>query len=235
MLTFTLAALLPVLAACGGDSASKTTPGPAQPDPGDLVTKAAERLNNVRSFHFVLAHENGTSPIVMGLSMKRAEGDMVLPDRLRADIGAVATRLGGVNVQVQFVAVGENAKITNPFDRTQWVSLPGQSPLADIFDPAAGSIAALRAVQNPRLVGEDKIEGTPVWAVTGDLDAETMQGFIPVAEKGYRVKGTAWIGADDPLVYRIRLDGPFGSADPANIVRTVELSRFDKPVSIELP
>jgi hypothetical protein len=49
------------------------------------------------------------------------------------------------------------------------------------------------------------------------------------------VKGTIWIGKEDRLVRRVRLDGPFGGDDPDDVIRVVTLSKFDEPISIELP
>jgi hypothetical protein len=134
------------------------------------------------------------------------------------------------------VNVGDKAVISNPFNPRQWVPLPGQNRLADIFDPGAGTTAALRAATNLRLAGEESIGGTKVWRVEGDVDAGALSAVAgSVAEPGYMVKGTAWIGQEKPLVYRIRLEGPLGSKDPQGIVRKIDLSKFDETVNIELP
>lgn len=208
---------------------------PRQPDPNVLAKQAADQVEALKSFHFLLEHENGGSPIVLNLTMNRAEGDIAKPDRLKADINAVASQLGGANVKVKVVNVGDTAQITNPFNPNQWVPLPGTNRLADIFDPAAGTTAALRAVQNPKITGEETINGVKVWKVEGNVAATALSSFATIAEEGYTVKGTAWVGEDKPYVYRIRIDGPLGSKDAKNIVRKVELSNFDQPVEIKLP
>jgi LppX_LprAFG lipoprotein len=237
----TLLAALAALAAlaCNDDKGSKqagsATP-PAQPDPAVLARQAADQVEALKSFHFLLEHENGGTPIVLNLLMTRAEGDIVKPERLRADVDATATTLGNARVKVQVVNVGDKAVISNPFNPRAWVPLPGQNRLADIFDPGAGTTAALRAATNLRLAGEETIGGTKVWRVEGDVDAGALSAVATsVAEPGYTVKGTAWIGQEKPLVYRVRLEGPLGSKDPQNIVRKIDLSKFDDNVSIELP
>jgi len=230
MLTVLIAAFS---SGCGGDSKQPSTPTAAQPDPAALAQKAAGRVASLKSFHFVIEHENGTTPIAFDLAMKRAEGDMVPPDRLRADIEAKATKLGGLTVKVQAISVGDRAEVTNPFDRTTWVPLPGKNPLASIFDPARGTAAALRNVRNPRITGQDEIGGVATWKIEGEIDAGELEAFVPLAETGRVVKAVAWVGKNDPLVYRIRLEGAFGPDDSGNIVRKVELSRFDEPVTIE--
>lgn len=219
-----------------GAGSAQATAAPRQPDPAVLSRQAADTIEALKSFHFVLEHENGGTPIVLNLSMTRAEGDIVKPDRLRADVEAKATQLGNANVKVKVVNVGDKAVITNPFTPTQWLPLPGENRLADIFDPGAGTTAALRAVKNPKITGEETINGIKVWRVEGDVDAAALTAVAStIAEPGYIVKGTAWVGQDKPLVHRIRLDGPLGSKDAKGIVRKIDLSKFDEPLTIELP
>ena len=220
------------------DARSANAPAGAarQPDPAVLARQASDTVEALKSFHFLLDHENGGSPIVLNLLMTRAEGDISKPDRLRADVEARATQLGNANVKVKVVNVGDRAVVTNPFAPTQWLPLAGQNRLSDIFDPGAGTTAALRAVKNPKITGEETINGVKVWRVEGDVEPTALSAVAStIAEPGYVVKGTVWVGQDRPLVHRVRLDGPLGSKDPANIVRKIDLSKFDEPVTIEIP
>jgi hypothetical protein len=231
--------LAAIAIACGGDDKNEEQSAaatPSQPDPAVLAQQAADAMEAVNSLHFLLEHENGGTPIVLNLNMTRAEGDLVKPDRLRADVEAKATQLGNANVNVKAVNVGDELMVTNPFNSRQWVTVPGDNRLASIFDPAAGTTAALRSVKNPRITGEETINGVKVWRIEGDVDAgELQEALSTVAEPGYTAKGTAWVGQEQPLVYRIRLEGPLGPKDPQNIVRKLDLSNFDENVSIELP
>ena len=216
--------------------AARTATAPQRPDPAVLARQAADQVEALKSFHFVLEHENGGTPIALELIMNRAEGDLVKPDRLRADVEAkTPPSLGGANVKVKVVSIGDKAQLTNPFNPSRWVAIPGSIRLADIFDPGAGTTAALRSVKNPQITGEETINGVKVWRVEGDVDAESLQSLASIAEPGYTVRGTAWVGQEKPLVHRIRLDGPLGSKDAPNIVRKIDLSRFDEPVTIEAP
>lgn len=241
-----LAALLAlsagVFVACGDDkpkdeAASSTAAAtPSRPDPAALARQAADQIEALKSFHFLLQHENGGTPIVLNLEMTRAEGDIVKPDRLRADVEAIARQLGNANVKVKVVNVGDRAVISNPFNVRQWVPLPGENRLADIFDPGAGTTAALRAAKDLTITGEETLNGVKVWRVEGNVEATALSAVAStIAEPGYTAKGTAWIGQAKPLVHRIRLEGPLGSQDPPNIVRIIDLSKFDENVTIELP
>ena len=230
-----VAALALSLGACSGGDDADATPTPAPPDPAAILAEAADRTAALKTFHFVLSHEKGATEIVLDLDMKRAEGDVIAPDRLKAKVKAEVIRLGGADVEVEIVAVGEDAKVQNPFNKRQWLDIPGKNPIDEIFDPAAGSRAALRAVRSPRIAGEEEIGGAVVWRIEGEIDAGALSDFAKVAEAGYVVKGIVWIGKADGLMRKVRLEGPLGLGDDKEVVRILELSRFDEPISIELP
>jgi hypothetical protein len=242
MIAVLLVSLLLIGAACGNDesadetASSAATGTPAPPDPAVLAKDAADAIEAAQSLHFLVQHENGGTPIVLNLLMTRAEGDIVKPDRLQADVEAKATQLGNANVKVKVVNVGDVAKVTNPFNARDWVTLPGENRLADVFDPGAGVTAALREAKDLKITGEETLNGVKVWRVEGLVDAAGLSAVAStIAEPGYTAKGIAWIGQAKPLVYRVRLEGPLGSKDPPNIVRIIDLSKFDENVSIELP
>lgn len=227
-----LCTMLTVAVACKSDTKTKGAGTPARPDPAVLLEQSAARMEQVKSFHFVLEHEKGASPIVLGLLMNRAEGDVLRPDRLRADVDA---SFSGVKLKLQLVSIGDTAKITNPFNPAQWQDLPTGTKINDVFDPAAGTTAALRSVKNPQITGEEQIGGVKVWKVEGDVDAAAVSALVTIAESGYTARGTAWIGQQSHEVYRIRLDGALGSQDTPGVIRRLELSRYDENIAITPP
>jgi hypothetical protein len=233
-----LAALALVTAACGDDDKEDGGAGGGaaqQPDPATLARQAADAVEALTSFHFLLEHENGGTPIVLNLTMNRAEGDIVKPDRISADVEAVATQLGNANVKVRVVNVGTKGVISNPFNARQYLPLPENVQLRDIVDPGAGVTKAMRAAQNLRITGEESVNGVATWRLEGEIDAGELRDFASVAEPGYKVKGIAWVGKEKPLVHRVRLEGPLGAKDAPNIVRKVDLSKFDENFNIVLP
>jgi hypothetical protein len=238
-LVVVLAAFALVVTASGDDKKDNDTSGgataPRQPDPAVLARQAADAVEALTSFHFLLEHENGGSPIVLNLNMSRAEGDIVKPDRIRADVDAVATQLGNANVKVKVFNVGDKGVISNPFNTRQYIPLPANVQLKDIVDPGAGVTKAMRAAQNLQITGEETVNGVAAWRLEGEIDAAELQDFASVAEPGYKVKGIALVGKEKPLVHRVRLEGPLGPNDAPNIVRKIELSKFDEKFDIQLP
>ena len=54
----------------------------------EVLQAATEKAANVTSFHFVLTHENGTTPLPLNLALVSAEGDVVVPASMHADVDA---------------------------------------------------------------------------------------------------------------------------------------------------
>jgi hypothetical protein len=240
--TLGLALILSLLVgavACGGDDKKDTTPTagsgsgqatpPPRPDPKTLVNEAADKLEQAKSFHFVLEHEKGSTPIVLMMQMTRAEGDVVRPDRLRADVDA---QFAGQKLKVRLVSIGDSAKITSPLNPNRFQDLPAGTRVSDIFDPAAGGSAALRNAKDPQITGDETLDGKKVWKVQGDVDAGTLTALTALAEPGNIVKGTAWITQDTHEVYRIRLEGPLGAEDTREVIRVLTITRYNENIEI---
>jgi hypothetical protein len=200
-------------------------------DPADLVQAAADRLEQVESFHFVLTHESGGTPILQGMLLTRAEGDLARPGQMKAQLSVEAM---GAALQLQFIAIGDDAWLSNPFNPAQWQPLPDVTA-ADVLDLEALP-QVLRQVKDARLVAKEQLDGAPSYHLQGTLDSADLVALVPSgAEPGLVVTVDLWISTDDPLVRRVIVSGALRSAEPATMTRTLELSGFDTPVSIAPP
>ena len=213
--------------ACGGDGERSPTEGPSAQE---LVQRAASATKALKSFHFRLSHENGGTPMLLGLELTSAEGDVGVPDKLAADVRAKAA---GVNVSVKVVGIEQKTWITNPFSR-RWQLVPGAS-VRDIADPVGLVNAVLGSLTGVRSEGEAGLDGTKTYRLSGQIDASSLREALPSAQSGYTAKVEAWIGQTDSLPRRVRLSGQLSKDEPKDIVRQIDLSRFDAPVDIKPP
>ena len=124
--------------------------------------------------------------------------------------------------------------MTNPFSR-EWQPLPAGTTISAIFDPAAGIQAVAGSLQEVRVVGVEKVGGDNTYLLEGQIDSGVLKAAVPIAEPGLTVNVKVWVGVDDYNIRQVRLEGPFASGEPENIVRILILSNFDEPVSIEPP
>jgi len=218
---------LGLLVACGGDDG----PEGDVPDGAELLERAAKTSAALRSFHFKLSHENGSTPLPIGLNLdlESAEGDVALPDRVAADLRADA---GRIDVSVKAVAIGPDTWLTNPFTR-QWQKL--DADLRDFADLPRLLPVILPAVKDPRVTGVREVDGAQTYHVTGRLASADIQTVLPFALPNREVKIDAWVGRDDALPRRIRLLGPLIAGEAQDVVRQLDLSRFDEQVDIRPP
>jgi len=204
---------------------------PAGPETAeDVLARATDAVGGITSFHFKLTHENGSTPLPLSLELESAEGDVIVPGRLRADVDAEAA---GINVSVKVIGIDEETWITNPFTRS-WQKLAGTN-IRDFADPAALVSGLLPSIKDPQLSAGGRVDGTQTNLVTGTIDSGALQDALGIAEPGRTVSVEAWIGIDDKLPRRVRLTGALSDGDAADVVRQVEITRYDEPVEIMPP
>ena len=212
-----------LLAACGGEEGQELSVE-------EIVTQTTEKTSALKGFHFIFSAENAPTA-GEGLSLTFAEGDLVVPDRLRADI---AGSLSGVSLTSELVIVGEEDFLKDPF-RDEWRSFEiGTSPVA-FFDPAKGVLAIIEGAKELEQAGSEEVGGADSYHLKGKVASRAITPILgnPPTERPVEVE--LWIGKEDFLLRRIRLRGPVLEGDPEDVVRTVELSKFDETVEIEPP
>ena len=226
----TAVAVLAVGAAACGGGGGDSTPGPTPTpiDPVALLERAAIRMEGVAAFRFELNHANGTSEIVRGIEMVRAEGDIGGTERLQAEIEG---RFGTLTFETAIVVLPDQGWLRNPLTR-RWER--EDITVSALFDPQQGAVALLRTATAGVLGGREHIGDIECWIVEATTDSGEL-AFFQNAEPGHPVGARVWIGVDDPLVHRIELSGPIAAGELDTIVRRLELSRFGQDVDIVPP
>lgn len=224
-----LALLAAVLAGGVLASACRGGGGASKADGADVLRRGAERMDRVRSFHFDLTHEKGTTQIVRNLQMVSATGDVVPPDRLRLDAKA---KSGPLNIAVGIIAVPGHSYITNPLTG-RWEEEP--ISVDAFFDPAIGVTALMRAATQPRVTATEKVEGRNAYRVEAFVDSGKMTLFSSNPIAGRQLKARAWVGVDDPVLVRVEIEGAVSEGEPAELLRRLTLSKFDESIQINAP
>ncbi len=230
LLALVLAAL-PLAAACGGDGGNGETTPVTLPQAEEILPKVVERVNAVKSFHFRLEHEGGLSPIPLELKLRTAEGDVVVPDRMKAKLEAEAA---GALLRVEVIGIGEEGWMTNPFSG-EWQPLPSGTTISAIFDPAAGITSVAGSLEEVSVTGVEKVDGHETYLLEGQVDSAALEAAAPIAEPGLTITVKIWADIEDYTIRKVRLEGPFAPDEPAGIVRILFLSKFDETVDIESP
>lgn len=208
------------LAGCGGGGGDS---------PEDVVAASVTATGEVGTFHFTFDSEN--VPVGGGLQLTGAEGDAVVPDRVAAD---VTGSFGGVPLQSKVVAIGEDVWLLNPLTGS-WQSVDvGTTPRA-LLDPAGGVLGVLEQVEELADDGTESLDGVETRRLVGTATAEAVAPLVAVTPGDGITDVTLWIGSEDSILRRIRVEGAVAEGEPEDAVRVVEVSRFDESVTIEPP
>lgn len=223
-----LIALALLVAACGGGDSVDTT----AVDVDALLVSAAQRMETQPSFHFDLNLDRGAIQILQGITVTHAEGDVAAPDRVHFQVEA---RAGPLKANLEMIVLPDGSWMTNP--------ITGRWERADIdikqfFDPADGVTATMRAISsgaaNAEVAGTDTIDGVQTYRVEAVVDSGLLTLFGQPRE-GAELTLKAWIGVDDPLVYRIDVEGGILPDEAPDLVRTLRLSQFGENFDIQPP
>jgi hypothetical protein len=213
--------MLALLVACGGS---------ATPSAQQLLTNAEAAIQKAHSYHFNLQVDHAGQ--TQTLLIQKADGDLVVPDRLQAN--ATAQVLGSV-VQVKIIVVGQQQYMTDPISG-RWESVTGLPDPRALSDSRTGIAALLAHIQNPSSPSDSSVDGVACWSINGKLDARYLSSLLgDQVQAGSQLAATTCIGKSDQRPYLIRLTGVATAGDSDQTVRTLKLSKFDEQVAITAP
>lgn len=209
---------------CGGGKKAE------QLSAAQILAKTAANTARVKSFHFVLKVEH-PAPSGSGLSLTHANGDVIVPDKLKANI---AGTLSGVSLKSALVFVGPSAYIKNPFGGG-WQKVDIKTSPAAFFDPAKGVLAVIKSSTQLRLAGSATADGVDSYDLEGKVPARALTAILGNPPSDRLADVELLVGKDDLVLRRIRLTSPIAAGEPASIARQVDISRLDEKISIEAP
>ncbi|HYP40831.1 MAG TPA: LppX_LprAFG lipoprotein, partial [Chloroflexia bacterium] len=83
--------------------------------------------------------------------------------------------------------------------------------------------------------GTENVGGTDSYRLKGMVPATALKSLSQEVTATGDLTTTLWIGAGDFLMRKVELQGPIISGEPADIVRTITVSDYNKEVKIETP
>lgn len=207
-----------------------------------ILERSAETMLDLESFHFVITTPVGKTLLTDGVELNRVEGDVVRPMAFQATF---SVDLGIASFDLQAIGIDTTLWVANPLEGGAFTRLTGGAdqpvpPLA-LLNPDQLIMQAVNLIQEPVVEGSEEIEGLETTLISGTFDPSdiTIAG-TPVVE--------SFTGDIDPLTVMLWIDGDSrvvraefsGALLPSEqgggrIIRRVDLSRFDEPLTIEPP
>lgn len=168
-----------------------------------------------------------------GLAVSKVEGDLARPDRVRMK---ATTQVGNSVLDIEFIAIGDQQYIADPFT-LRWQSLPTSPVTFTPLDPQRGVPGVVRALKNPQRVGKSQADGVEAYHVRGAVESGLLAALTgtATASDSRTVPVELWVGTQDFLPRQIRLEGRLSDGEPAGIVRSLHLTQYNRPLTIEPP
>jgi outer membrane lipoprotein-sorting protein len=207
----------------------------ADPKVEDILSDAADRLEDSQSMSFTMELE-GTTYVDSAKTIRLlgAEGVMQRPDKV--DVTFTALVLNRQQISIRMITIGEEAWITD-IVTGKWVSSPpefGYNP-AVLYDEKDGLGPVMSRMDDPKLEGTDEVDGRDAWHITAAVDGEVTSAMTSGTMRGTKQSLELWIDKETNDILRIRIGEPTDEdlEDPA--VWTLTLFDHNKDVKIERP
>lgn len=224
-----------------GAQPGTASPAAGQSDAAALLAKAGTAMSQIKSFHFELTTPRGKTTFMDQFELKSVSGDVQRPDRFQATISVT---VAVVNLDIQVIGIGSRIWVTNPLataGQPQYTTVDAGGGLDALLNPDRLLLQAIRYVQDATITGTQTIDGVTTTIVEGTVDLGQVanpQGTpVPVERFGLpqtRVPVIVWIDGDG-RVRVLQVNGPLAPGEDANVVRELDLSKFDQPLDIQPP
>ena len=210
--------------ACGGGG------GEEEPAVRDIVARSTTVMQAQKRFHFVFDEKNGPRSTT-GVHLVFAEGDVSVPDRVKADVSGT---FQGLPLRSRLVVAGGKTYIENPLTG-KWSEVSINTNPVAFFDPAKGVLAVIRAASQLELVESEEVGGVDAHHLQGKTTVGSITPLLGNPPGTRLVDLELWVDKKTGRLLRLRLSGKVESGDPTGAVRTIELSRFGVVVPIVAP
>ena len=130
----------------------------------------------------------------------------------------------GATAETIIDALPQNQRLSNPFTR-DFQRAPGNASVNDIIDPVGLVTDVAKSMQDPKVAGEDSVDGVQCYHITGKLQSDAITDSLSFADKGRTLDVEEWIGKDDSLPRKARLKGALVPDEDNAVVRVITLSR----------
>lgn len=230
-----LAALLPLLVACGGDDSSEPEPEATALPVSEILTRASQRLAGTQTVRFGLEIQGDTYvDTSRTIQLLDARGELVRPDRVRTDFKVKVLR--GVTVSTSLIIVGDQRWSTDLITG-EWGPAPeefGYDPTV-LFDNQGGIGPVMDRIENPEQLPNEDIRGKSTYHIRAIVDQTVIDLVTAGTMTGSPVTVDLWIDTSTFDLLRARLSEPNTVTDRAPASWTLDLSSQGAALTVEPP
>ena len=208
-----------LLAACGPEAEESDL------TPQERLENAAERMGQVTSLDFTLSHEEGHTPLMLGVVLQGAEGSTQVPDQASMRVDALISALNTF-LKMEIVVDGENATMTDPLSGNP-LPVPTSSLPFNLHGLGETLGGILLAIEGPAFSTGETLDGVRSQGIGGTISGADIKPLIPAADASLQQDIEVWVGEDD-LIRRVRIAGKVLANDTEPVVRILTFTNFDE-------
>ena len=210
--------------------ASEPTPTPS---PHQVMELSRARMLTLDTASFTLEDEGETGARFFGLKFELMEGQIRVPDSFNVRVEAISTFPRSF-IELNIVSVGDRAFMTDFLNKEKWNPVAADALPFNFADLGRTLSEIIPFVRVPTFVGTETVDEVRSWRIQGTVASERLSALVPGVASGYEAGIELWIGQDQDLLRKIRIEGRIYNADSADVVRVLKVHSFDEPVQISL-
>jgi len=205
---------------------SITTPTPII-DPIYILAGSREAMSSVKSYQFDLSHRMGNgSKIDQSLTLMSALGSVSRGNGISLESNLL---FGNIPVSAGIVKTKDSTYLRDPLTQ-KWQVWPEGSIPFDFLDPDKMITSILDGLSGPTLLssrgGFFKISGQIATSSFDYIFQDTLNEEANL---------TVWIDSNSFVITRAEIVGRISEMDPNEMIRVLEISRFDEVLEIATP
>lgn len=229
-----LAGLLAVglLMACNSDKSIQALDETAGIDAQRAMEQAVDQLLALESAAFILEHLEGATELFPGVLMTKAYGEVLIPDRFRVTVEA-ESQFPRSYLEISIITIDDTSYMTGIFGG-RWSEVSTESLPFNLSGLGQTLADIVSAVQQPRAVRAEKLNGVDTVHIRGEIASEDLSGLVPGAGEGFSVGLDLWL-EENGLLRQVHIVGRVIPTDDVNTVRQLTLDNINLPVTINPP
>jgi hypothetical protein len=213
-----------------------------EPDPQVLLDEAATTMLALQSFHFAISTPVGATMLAEQVELEGIEGDVLRPYSFQATF---SVELGFISLDLSAIGIGQDIWLSDPTSGGDYVKVASEGdenlpPLA-LLNPDQLVLQAVDLLRDPAIIGTETIDGVDVTVIGGIFDPNDLESLgTPIPDEfltGIEPLAVSLAIDADKRIVRAEFAGALLPSEQGGgrIVRRVDLSAFDEPVTIEPP
>ena len=218
-----------------GTTATATPALEPTPTPtlGQVLDKAGARMLLLDTARFKMEHSGETTHrFLLGAELRTMAGQVDMPDSFEIKVEA-DSNFGFIELDV--IRVGDQAFVRDIIRKDKWNQIDLETLPFNFVNLGRIIVDFVPTLQSATFADVERVNGTPSWHIVATLPSESMRTLVPAAAEGNQVQLGLWIGQEDDLLRKIRVEGEVLPGDSPEVVRVITIDSFDEPSEISLP